>query len=251
MRALRALLLVGLSALPCVGGAAAFLDQQLTHPRVSEAFGTRRSELAQAFARQKLPFPPRAILIRAFKREGELELWAAGEDGHFQIVRSYPICAASGGLGPKEREGDGQVPEGFYSVSVFNPASQFHLSLGVSYPNAADRARTGDRRPGGAIMIHGDCVTIGCLPLTDPLIEEVYLAAVLARDGGQQTIPIQLFPARMDEAGWARLQTRPETTPALLRFWAELRPGYEAFEKSHLLPSVRISGSGHYVVTPR
>lgn len=249
MRGAGALLLVMAITIPVVAHARpTFLAEQLANARVHAAFDANETGLKQLFAAKQLPYPPRSILLRVFKLEGTLELWAQGKDDTLKMVKSYAICANSGQLGPKVIEGDGQVPEGFYSVSVFNPHSAYHLSLGVSYPNLADRARTGSRRPGGAIMIHGNCVTIGCIPLTDPMIEEVYLAAVLARSEGQATIPIHIFPARLDDEGWRKLMQRPETTQALTAFWSELRAGFNFFETTRHVPRILIGRSGHYNV---
>jgi murein L,D-transpeptidase YafK len=162
-------------------------------------------------------------------------------------VQSYAVCALSGGLGPKRQEGDGQIPEGFYEVDRFNPASNFHLSLGVNYPNASDRLRSKAKRQGGDIMIHGDCVTIGCLPLTDAVIEEVYILAVDAHAAGTR-IPVHIFPHRMDDEGMKWLSTR-NAPPEMVAFWEELRQGYAAFEADHLLPGIRVEPkTGRYLV---
>jgi murein L,D-transpeptidase YafK len=163
------------------------------------------------------------------------------------------VCARSGVLGPKRKQGDLQVPEGFYRVNVFNPRSSYHLSLGVSYPNAADRFHSGRRAPGNAIMIHGNCVTIGCLPLEDGPIEDMYLAAVMARDNGQATIPIHLFPCRLDDPTCeATLAAAGAERPDLQAFWAGLRPGYDAFTATKIPPIMRAHRDGTYtVVTPR
>jgi len=127
-----------------------------------------------------------ALLLRAFKREAELEIWGKNKrDETFQLLVTYPICASSGTLGPKRREGDRQVPEGVYYIDRFNPRSQYHLSLGLNYPNASDVIRGDPMAPGSDIFIHGKCVTIGCLPMTDPVIEEIYQLAELARAPGR------------------------------------------------------------------
>ena len=91
------------------------------------------------------------VFIRIFKREFELELWMR-RDGRFQRFAVYPICRWSGRLGPKLEEGDGQAPEGFYTVDAkaLNPASRWHRSFNLGFPNAFDRAhaRTGSLRHG-------------------------------------------------------------------------------------------------------
>src|SRR5690606_11025729 len=98
----------------------------------------------------------------------------------FTLVKTYPVCSSSGLPGPKRKKGDRQTPEGFYHIDRFNPQSAFHLSLGINYPNSSDKI-LGHSDPGGDIFIHGSCVTIGCVPLTDDLIKEVYVLAVEAK----------------------------------------------------------------------
>lgn len=229
----------------------AFARRQLQLPRVKAAAAGRLSAVEASFRAAGAAWPPRGVFIRGFKTEGQVELWAAtAEQGAaWALVRSFPVCARSGELGPKRRMGDLQVPEGFYTVSVFNPRSAFHLSLGVSYPNAADRFHSRGIAPGNAIMVHGNCVTIGCLPLQDGPIEDLYLAAMMARDGGQQTIPIHLFPCRLDEAGCQdRLRAAATERPDLAAFWAGLRPGYDAFAATGTPPVVRANHDGTYTL---
>jgi murein L,D-transpeptidase YafK len=224
-----------------------FLAQQLAHARVRAAAEAKRSLLKALFARQGLAYPPKGVFLRVFKQDRELELWGQAADGRYALVKTYAICASSGELGPKRQEGDSQVPEGFYQIWMFNPASAYHLSLGVSYPNASDRIRGVRSHLGGAIMVHGNCVTIGCVPLTDAMIEEVYVAAMDARANGQASIEAHFFPTRLDEAGLKRLAEKRE----LLPFWRELKPGYDAFEETHRLPKVSVDARGRYVVAPR
>src|SRR5258708_2412399 len=134
-------------------------------PRVRAARAHVGESVRALFASQQAAWPPRALLLRAFKLDGELELWAEPRRGAGYVkLKTWRICARSGGIGPKRREGDGQVPEGFYRISGLNPWSSYHLSLRVDYPNHSDRV-LGRRPLGGDIFIHGKCVTIGCLPL--------------------------------------------------------------------------------------
>lgn len=230
-----------------------FLQRQRHHPRVKAALDRHLVALEDAFRAAGAVWPPRGVFIRSFKHEAITELWAAAAhtgDPHV-LVRIFPICAASGELGPKRREGDLQVPEGFYRVSVFNPRSSYHLSLGVSYPNAADRFHSAGNSPGGAIMVHGNCVTIGCIPLQDGPIEELYLAAVLARDAGQGDIPIHIFPCRLDDPTCqARLAERSAARPELAAFWDGLVPGYLAFLQTGAPPRVVARKDGTYQLDP-
>ena len=155
-------------------------------------------------------------------------------------------------MGPKRRRGDGQIPEGFYFIDRFNPLSNFYLSLGLNYPNAADRLRekaTPGISLGTDIFIHGDCVTIGCIPLTDDKIKEVYVLAVEARTAGQTQIPVHIFPSRMGAARMNTLHKGFAGQKDLLAFWENMKPGYDAFESTHQLPTVTVGPQGAYLFT--
>lgn len=196
--------------------------------------------------------PPREIFLRAFKHESQLELWAREDDGPMRLVTTYHALAPSGGPGPKRREGDRQVPEGFYVIDRFNPRSHYHLSLGLDYPNASDRVRSDRDQPGSDIFIHGSDRTIGCLPLGDPAIEELYLIALDARDRGQRTIHVHIFPARMGGPEWDKFAPQHIARDAALApFWEELRPGFLAFESTHRVPVVEVEADGSYKITPQ
>jgi murein L,D-transpeptidase YafK len=223
-----------------------FREAQDRYPRVRAARRQAQPRLEALFRQAGVTYPPRRIFLRIFKDEGECELWAADRDsGPLTRIKTYAVCASSGEPGPKRRQGDLQVPEGFYHVCAFNPWSNFHLSLKINYPNASDRV-LGDRRdPGGDIFIHGSCVTIGCVPLRDDPIEEVYLAAVDARSCGQARIPVHIFPFRMNGSR-RRQDTRVQADTGLQSFWANLHQGFDFFESRHVLPRVTIDGEGRY-----
>ena len=219
--------------------------------RVADARGRRAAHLAAMFADAGVPYPARAIHLQAFKREGRLELWALPRaDAAFRLVHTYPILRASGRLGPKRREGDGQVPEGFYVVDRFNPRSLFHLSLGLDYPNASDRLLTTDpAHPGSDVFIHGNAVSAGCLAMGDAAAEEIYLAAWDARDAAGGGPSVFIFPCRMDEANWqAVLAPACVGRPELQTLWSALRSGYDIFERTRQLPTIRTDAQGHYRV---
>ena len=188
---------------------------------------------------------PFALFLRAFKHEGELEAWVKPDTANrYHLLKTYPICRKSGDLGPKRREGDLQVPEGVYHVDRFNPNSSYHLSLGLNYPNASDRVRGDAVAPGSDIFIHGECVTVGCLPMTNPLIEEIYALAEAAKGHGQR-IAVHIFPCRMDRP-YAKDLLASE--PAHVAFWQELKPVYAYFEANKTVPSVTIGPDGGYAV---
>lgn len=178
------------------------------------------------------------IFLRAFKAEERLEVWAQQPDQTYILLESYPFCVNSGTLGPKRREGDLQIPEGVYFIDRFNPNSQFHLSLGLNYPNAADRYHGDSEAPGSDIFIHGACVSVGCIAITDRLIVPLYHLAELARNSGQTQVPVHIFPTK----DWAHL---PKQSPHHA-FWTNLKLIYDQFESTHRLFQVQIDAQGQY-----
>lgn len=240
---MRLLLVLAALSFSATAYADEFREAQLKIGRVAKAMKAKGPIVKAAFLEKKLAWPPRGVFLRAFKQDKVLELWGKKGDGTWELVKSYAICSQSGELGPKRREGDMQVPEGFYAMNHFNPLSNYHLSLGVSYPNASDRILSDKKKPGGAIYIHGDCVTIGCIPIEDDPVEEVYLAAMEARAAGQGEIPIHVFPTRLTEEALKKLG---EDQPEHLEFWTNLKEGYDLFEASKKLPRVVVEKTGKY-----
>ena len=224
-----------------------FKDQQQLYPRVRKARSEKDTILQKRFTSLKLEYPPKQILIRVFKREKELEVWTLSKtDTRYQKVYTYPICRTSGDLGPKRQEGDLQIPEGFYYIDRFNPKSNFHLSLGINYPNRSDQILGTKGKLGGDIFIHGGCVTIGCLPITDEYIKEVYWLAVQAKSNGQAKIPVHIFPAKLNDDTTNQLQKEFVGNTTLLQFWNNLRVGYNWFEKHKTLPQITVDTKGKY-----
>ena len=183
------------------------------------------------------------IFIRIFKLERELEVWLDKGD-RFELFRSYAICTYSGELGPKLRQGDNQAPEGFYFVGPeqMNPASRFHLSFNLGYPNAFDRAhgRTGD-----FLMVHGSCVSIGCYAMTNPVIEEIWTLADAALRAGQPYFRVHVFPFRMTGENMDRRGDSP-----WIEFWRNLREGYDWFEREKRPPNVTVRQKRYEFLAP-
>ena len=237
------------------GGAFALLEtsfakQQLTYSRVRAAHLRARPKIDRMFYERGIAYPAAEMYVRVFKRERELEVWVrAPGESRFQHLKTYGICGLAGKPGPKRRQGDLQVPEGFYHIEIYNPQSQYHLSLGINYPNARDRAAA---RPGtslgGDIYIHGGCLSEGCLAITNGGIEELYWLSVDARSAGQQQIPVHIFPARIDAKELKRMRPIFADQPQLIEFWETLRPGYEYFEKHRRVPPIAVDGRGRYRV---
>jgi murein L,D-transpeptidase YafK len=229
--------------------AAGFKSAQLESPRVRQSLQEKESVLKDLFLKKNIPYPPKEIFIRAFKHEKILEVWANQTGGgEFQLIQSYPFCTLSGNLGPKRRQGDGQVPEGFYAINRFNPTSNFYLSLGLDYPNRSDQILAKGNNLGGDIFIHGNCVSIGCIPLTDDRIKEVYLLAIEAKSNGQRNIPVHIFPSKMNADGMEWLKQNFTAQPNLINFWTNLKPGFDFFETQHRVPLVKIDSQGRYEV---
>ncbi len=225
-----------------------FKRDQLTHRKVRAAYHDKEAAVHAAFAAAGVPYPNASLYFRGFKAEKMVELWAPPAPGApYKLIKSWPICALSGKPGPKRVQGDLQVPEGYYTLDQFNPESNYLLSMRVSYPNKSDRLLGDKADPGGLIYIHGNCVTIGCLPMTDGGIPEIYLAALEARAAGQREIPMHIFPAKLDAAGLAGLRKEYSSDPALLAFWENLRPGYESFERTRHPPRVTVAPDGRYL----
>lgn len=224
-----------------------FASKQRRSPRVQTAFEEKDGPLRSLFADQRMPYPPQKLFIRVFKKEKVLEVWAfSTSDAIFKLVKYYPICRTSGNLGPKRHEGDLQIPEGFYYIDRFNPKSNFYLSLGINYPNRSDRILGKKGELGGDIFIHGGCVTVGCVPITDEYIKEVYWLAVQAKSNGHSKIPVHIFPTELDDRAMERLKTTFPNDDALINFWKNLKIGYNWFEKSRKLPKISVNRQGVY-----
>jgi murein L,D-transpeptidase YafK len=182
------------------------------------------------------------VLLRVFKQESELEVWV-GDGTRFHKMRTYPICAWSGVLGPTQKQGDAQAPEGFYSVGLgdLRERSAYHLGFDLGYPNAYDRAH---HRTGDFLLVHGRCVSIGCYAMGDYAIEQIYTLVEAALRHGQPRVEVHAFPFRFDAPPSADWRTQ-----AWGPFWQELEPAYHALEETGVPPTIRVVG-GHYKVTP-
>lgn len=224
-------------------GGAANSPENENPKRVEKAYkhvGFMVQERLKELSAEKNP----EIIIIGFKDEEQLEIWAASSGKKLQLAETFDVCQVSGKPGPKRKQGDYQTPEGFYTISRYNPYSRYHLALEVSYPNKADQILKTAPDPGGAIMIHGACVTIGCLPMTNEGIEEIYVYADRARKAGQKQIPVYLFPARPGTDAYRRLVER---YPEWKSFWAELATGYQQFLQTHRPIQYRTGPKGNYL----
>ena len=198
-------------------------------------------KLNERLARKKVKLGD-PIFMRIFKKESELELWVK-KGNQFIHFETYPICRWSGRLGPKLQQGDRQAPEGFYTVSrgQLNPNSRFYRSFNLGYPNKYDLAH---KRTGDFLMVHGNCVSIGCYAMTDPVMGELWTFVTKALIKGQKRFHVHAFPFRMTELNMA-LHYDDFWYP----FWADLKKGYDLFEQTRIPPRVNVCDR-RYVAHP-
>ena len=224
-----------------------FRVKQLTNTRVQIAHREKDVLLQNLFEKQGYVYPPQNIYVRIFKDERILEVWTKRNvDETYKKVCDYEFCASSGKLGPKRQEGDLQIPEGFYYIDRFNPNSNFFLSLGINYPNKSDMILGVKGDLGGDIFIHGGCVTVGCIPITDDKIMEIYWLAVQAKSNGQEKIPVHIFPSKLDSTSLSRLKNRFQQSEGLIQFWSNLKIGYDWFVEHGNIPEITVDRQGVY-----
>jgi murein L,D-transpeptidase YafK len=211
---------------------------------VKDAYDSKWPNLKEDIKALKINPERYDIYLRAFKHEKKVEVWLQNtDDTKYTLFKIYDICASSGNLGPKRQEGDGQVPEGFYTIDLFNPTSNYYLSMRVSYPNESDKILKTGKSAGGAIMVHGNCVTIGCLPMTDDKIKELYVLCLETKNRNS-TIKIDIFPIKFTTENIKFLENN--FSKDKLTFWNSLKPAYDYFEKNHTTRKVLIDDKGNY-----
>lgn len=224
-----------------------FQNYQMSFDRVKTAYAKNEYKVKKMFEEKGIKYPCSNILYRGFKASNDLELWARNSNQDtFILIKNYKICALSGILGPKRYEGDKQVPEGFYFISEFKPKSEYHLSMLVNYPNYSDLIEGDKERPGGDIYIHGACMTVGCMPMTNELIEELYVVSLTSRIHGQVNIPVHIFPIRYNQKSLDYIGREYKDETAKHRFWVNLKRAYDYFEATHKILPVMYDEKGDY-----
>ena len=208
--------------------------------REEHAAATRTRVVQKLFADAGVAYPPAELLFRTFKKDKELEVWAASEKGGaMRHVTTYEVCRMSGNVGPKRAEGDMQVPEGFYTIQYYWSISNYHLEMKVGYPNVSDQV-LGSRQPGGAIMIHGSCASVGCIAMGDERVEELWVMA-RAFHSTNRRVNVHIFPARdmkalLEDAAHDRHRA----------FWSNIKEGLDRFEATRRLPAISVDWRGRY-----
>lgn len=189
--------------------------------------------------------PAEGTLIRIFKESSELEVWKRTAGGIYKLFQTYEICAWSGELGPKFKEGDRQAPEGFYTITpaLLNPNSNYYLAFNTGFPNKFDRALG---RTGSDLMVHGDCSSRGCYSMTDESIAEIYALIRESFAGGNDSVQLQIFPFRMTPQNFARHASSPH-----MSFWKDIKEGYDRFELTKAPPAWDVCNKEYVFDVPR
>ena len=224
-----------------------FEDIQKSFSRVKEVY-ERKEELIKMKCRS-MDIPEETfgkMFIRVFKMECIMEVWVEKPDGRYIKFKEFNIYALSGILGPKRRECDRQVPEGFYYINEFNPQSSYYLSLGINYPNESDMKLSDAPRKGADIFIHGAQCSAGCLAMSNYYIEDIYMCAVKAHSNGQERIPVEIFPFKMTSVNMA-YYNQYGVYKQYAGFWNNLRKGYQFFERTNRVPEVVVAANGEYL----
>ena len=226
-----------------------FKTEQRRYSRVRTAYAEKEANMKNMLLANAIQLEQLEVYLRVFKAEQELELWAKNKgEQSYKFLKTYQVCQTSGSLGPKRKEGDLQIPEGFYHIDGFNPSSHYYLSMRLNYPNKSDQILGYKPRLGNNIFIHGDCVTIGCVPITDEYIKELYLFCIEAKDKGQLKIPVSIYPCRLNKENFAKLQKKYGEDEDKLNLWTDLKVSYQHFTQTKQLPTITFLANGRHKV---
>ena len=227
-----------------------FVQNEKTSFRLAGILNSKEDTLQKEFQAKGLEWPAKYVYVRSFKYDAQLEVWVKNTTKEkYKLFKTYKVCMQSGTMGPKRLQGDYQVPEGFYYINEFNAHSNYHLALGLNYPNVSDRILSDSLRPGSAIYIHGSCVSVGCIPVTDEDIEEIFLIASYAKANGEDFIPVHVFPFRYNSRrSLEYFKLTAKNNPALQKFAMELKDAYDKFEETRQVPLVLIDRKGDYII---
>jgi murein L,D-transpeptidase YafK len=200
-----------------------------THNKYANEVANR---LTPFFERAHIPYPPKELALLAFKKEQRIELWAKGNLGQWQYIKDYPLTAFSGTLGPKLSRNDGQIPEGIYKITQFNPYSSQHLSMMLNYPNQFDK-HTGmlDGRSdlGDNIFIHGKAKSVGCLAVGNQAIDDLF---VLVHEVGKNNTQVVIAPNDLrKQPPLTSKKNKPRWLPSL---YSKIRQQLSHFKRSRL-----------------
>lgn len=226
-----------------------FRQGQMAYTRVREAYASKEKTVIKNLAAYSISRDSLRIYFRAFKTEKVFEIWGKNSsDSAYKMIRELPICEMSGTVGPKRRTRDLQVPEGFYRISELNPYSKYYLSMKINYPNASDSIRGVRGRLGNLIYIHGQCISSGCIAITDDKIKELYVYSIEAYNAGQQKIEITIYPSRLTSKKYSALTSEYSRNKDKISLWADLKKSYDLFEQTKVPPVVKFLKDGKHEV---
>jgi len=226
-----------------------FREKQMNFTRVREAYSDKKNIVEKNLAVHSISRDSLRIYLRTFKTEKVVELWAKNiSDSVFLLIKKFSICEISGSVGPKRRSHDLQVPEGFYHISDLNPFSKYYLSMQINYPNASDSVRGVRGHLGNLIFIHGECVSSGCVAITNDRIKELYVYCIEAYNSGQKEIGLTIFPAKLDDSTYSRITGGYSRDKDKISLWADLKKSYDLFDKNKVPPTVKFLSNGTHEV---
>ena len=226
-----------------------FREKQLNFTRVREAYADKEKTVSKMLVSHSISREKLQIYLRAFKTEKIVEVWAKNiSDSVFIPVAEIPICEISGTIGPKRRVRDLQVPEGFYRISDMNPFSKYYLSLQINYPNASDSIRGVKGHLGNLIFVHGECVSSGCIAITNDRIKELYVYCIEAYNSGQKEIGLTIFPAKLNDKNYSKLISGYSKDKDKTSLWADLKKSYDYFELKKIPPAVKFLPDGSHKI---
>jgi murein L,D-transpeptidase YafK len=217
--------------------------------------------LADSIKMKGLSFRQVEVFVQVFKREEEVNVFArrAGSEDSFERLKTFHVTcspftyeeASLDKAGPKTIQNDGKVPEGCYLLTWQNRWSLYHISYNVSYPNPGDINRTAawdeGSNSGKEIFLHGNRVSVGCIPVGDAGIEEIALLLNGSYRESTSHGRIHIFPCRFGvEENEKALQRYAKERPELGAFWDSLRPIYAYFKKHKKPPDFHFDENGYY-----
>ncbi|WP_156453110.1 L,D-transpeptidase family protein [Polycladidibacter stylochi] len=213
---------------------------------LAEVTESQLPKIKTILAQNGLTYPAK-IYIEITKQPAELRVYASNTE-RYSLITEYDICTYSGQLGPKLKEGDRQAPEGFYNITPqqLNPKSSYHLAFNLGYPNAFDRQ---NGRTGSYLMVHGNCLSIGCYAMGNEQMEEIYLyvsmgleALTASQPEKKPQVPVTIYPFALTDENMQRFQTNPN-----IAFWQQLKKGYDFFRQHHKPANMTAKG-GRYTI---
>lgn len=226
-----------------------FREKQMNFTRVREAYADKEKAMSKTLVKHSISRDSLRIYLRAFKTEKIVELWAKNSsDSVFVNIGEIPICEISGTVGPKRRVRDLQVPEGFYRISDLNPFSKYYLSMQINYPNASDSIRGVKGHLGNLIFIHGECVSSGCIAITNDRIKELYVYCIEAYNSGQKVIGLTIYPSRLNEKNYSKLVSGYKNDKDKTSLWTDLKKSYDYFELNKVPPAVKFLPDGSHKI---